>query len=75
MFSFIVSTALYINKYTVPTLSPSQASLSHSQQLGVQYICFSCSYVRKNITFHGPMRNHVGMKPLYSARKPSLRTV
>lgn len=29
----------------------------------------------KNIIFHGPIRTQVGMKPLYKARKPSLRTV
>lgn len=40
-----------------------------------QWNCLSCSYVMKNMIFHGPMRNHVGMKPLYSANNPSLRTV
>lgn len=30
----------------------------------IQCICFSCSYVMKNIMFHGPILTHVGIKPL-----------
>lgn len=29
----------------------------------------------KNIIFHGPILNHVGIKPLYSARIPSFLIV
>lgn len=41
----------------------------------LQQNCFNCSYVIKKMMFQGPMRNQVGINPLYSAEKPSLRTV
>lgn len=36
---------------------------------------FNCSYVIKNIIFHGPILNQVGTKPLYKAKNPSFLKV
>lgn len=37
--------------------------------------CFNCSYVIKNMIFHGPILNQVGTKPLYKAKNPSFLKV